>query len=106
MDPDPDPDPGRIQVNKITKFLKHFISFLKEKKRYELSEEVAVSKHQHRLFFRFKLEKYNFLRKKKDFYWFNSAIPFILSVILYLWIHIIDFNQHFINNYINIAVKN
>ena len=38
-----------IQVNKITKFSKHLIIF-KSKKRYELSEEVAVSKHQHLLF--------------------------------------------------------
>ena len=49
---------------------------------------MAVSKHQHLLFFRFRLEKYNFLRKKKYFYWLNSAFPFILSVILYLWIRI------------------
>ena len=52
----------RIQVNKITKFSKHLlISSLK----YELSEEVAVSKYQHLLFFRFRLENYFiFLRKK------------------------------------------
>ena len=67
VDPDPDPDPGRIQVNKITKFSKHILIFKSKKNRYELSEEVAVSKHQHLLFFRFRLEKYNFLRKKKNF---------------------------------------
>ena len=38
--------------------------------------------------FRFRLEKYNFPAKKKDFCWLNSAFPFILSVILYLWIRI------------------
>ena len=32
-----------------------------------------MSKHQHLLFFRFRLEKYNFLLKKKDFCWLNSA---------------------------------
>ena len=37
----------RIQVNKITKFL---LIFKSKKKRYELSEDVAVSKHQHLLF--------------------------------------------------------
>ena len=41
--------PVRIQVNKITKFLKHLLIF-KSKKRYELRKEVAVSKHQHLLF--------------------------------------------------------
>ena len=91
-DPDPtnliNPDPGRIQVNEITKFSKHLLIFKSKKNRYELSEEVGVSKHQHLLFLRFRLKKYNFLRKKKDFCWLNSAFPFILSVILYLWIRI------------------
>ena len=36
----------------------------------------------------FRLEKYNFLRKNNDFCWLNSAFPYILSVILYLWIRI------------------
>ena len=38
---------------------------------------MAVSKHQHLLSFRFRLEKYNFLGKKR-FCWLNSAFPFIL----------------------------
>ena len=41
----------------------------------------------HLLFFRFRQEKYNFLRKF-FFALLNSALPFILSVILYLWIRI------------------
>ena len=64
---------------------------------------MAVSKHQHLLFFRFRLEKYNFLRKK-NLCWLNSVFPFILSVILYLWIririHITD-NNMYIAKYFN-----
>ena len=48
---------------------------------------MAVSKHQHLLFFRFRLEKYNFLQNNV-FCLLNSAFSFILSVILYLWIRI------------------
>ena len=75
----------RIQVNKITKFTKHLL-ILKSKKISTFKVTLNI------LFFRFRLEKYNFLRKK-DFRWLNSAFPFILSVILYLWIHITDLNN-------------
>ena len=77
----PDPDPVRIQVNKINKFSKHLLVF-KSQGMHLLPKTSAPT------FFRFRLKKYNFLRKKEDFCWLNSAFLIILSVILYLWIHI------------------
>ena len=55
----PDPDPGRIKVNKITKFSKHLLIF-KSKKTFNFQVTNL-------LFFKFRLEKYNLLRKIKIF---------------------------------------
>ena len=71
----PDPDPVRIQVNKITKFSKHSLIF-----------KSLLPKTSAPPFYRFRLEKYYF--QKEDFCGLNTAFPFIISVILYLWIRI------------------
>ena len=58
INPDPDPDPGRIQVNKITKFPKHLLIFKSQK-------NFIFSSHSEPIFLCSRLEKYNFVRKKK-----------------------------------------
>ena len=88
-DPDPqnliNPDPDPFQIGSIKSPNFQNVLIFKGQKRYELSKEVAVSKHQRLLIFRFRLEKYNFLQKKNLLV---KLCPFILSVILYLWIWI------------------
>ena len=68
LDPDPDPqnfinpdpDPVRILVNKITKISKH-LSIFKSRKKLNFQPSANISSAP--TFFRFSLEKYNFLRK-------------------------------------------
>ena len=67
----------QIQVNKITNLISKHL--LKVRKNFEFSSLNISLRDQ--LPFRYRLEKYNFLRKKKK-KWLNSAFPFIL----YLWI--------------------
>ena len=56
----PDPDPVRIQVNKITKLISKLL-FRSKKKISSLN----LNLRDKLLFFRLRLEKYNFLQKKK-----------------------------------------
>ena len=71
----------RVQVNKISKFSKHLLIFKSQQKTFNFQVTLNL------LFLRFRLQTYNFLRQK-DFCGLNCAFPFILSVILYLWIRI------------------
>ena len=70
----------RIQVNKITKFLKHFLIF-KVKKTFYFQVTLNL------LFLGSDL-KNKFPAKKKIFLLVKLCFSFILSVILYLWIRI------------------
>ena len=71
----------RIQVHKISKFSKNLLIFESKKK-------LLIFKSFCTYFFKGSELKHIISCENKDFCWLNSAFPFILLVILCLWIQI------------------
>ena len=71
----------RIQVNKITKFSRHLLIVKSQQQKVRVEWGCGRQQTSAPTFFRFKLEKYDFLRKKKCL--LIKLFSFILSVFLY-----------------------